>query len=101
MRAAGCLRSLSVSVRAQLCVLLVALLAPLIACTPTTHAPRAPEQVMALELDGVEAEARVDVLACRFAQAAHELEAVGLCRFSKRRKGTFVHRAYLPPESLH
>ncbi len=53
-----------------------------------------------LDLDGPEAEAAVDALACRFEQAARELAAVGLCRLAKRRKGTFVQRAYFPPEAL-
>ena len=39
--------------------------------------------------------------AVRLADGRLILLAVGLCRFSKRRKGTFVHRAYLPPETLH
>lgn len=56
--------------------------------------------MLVLDLDGPEAEAAVDALACRFEQAARELAAVGLCRLAKRRKGTFVQRAYFPPEAL-
>lgn len=62
--------------------------------------PPSGHQALVLELDGAGAEARVDALACRFEQAAHELEALGLCRFAKRRRGTFVQRAYFPPETL-
>ncbi|GLC43708.1 hypothetical protein PLESTM_001506800 [Pleodorina starrii] len=68
------------------------------------HAPRkrkaAPKQEMVLSLDGPQAEAAVDALACRFEQVARELEAVGLCRFSKRRKGMYAHRTYFPPEAV-
>ncbi|PNW71047.1 hypothetical protein CHLRE_17g744247v5 [Chlamydomonas reinhardtii] len=60
----------------------------------------APKQEVVLALDGPAAEAAVDALACRFEQAARELEAVGLCRFTKRRKGTYVQRTYFPPEAL-
>ncbi|GLI66584.1 hypothetical protein VaNZ11_010504 [Volvox africanus] len=59
-----------------------------------------PKQEMVLALDGPQAEAAVDALACRFEQVARELEAVGLCRFSKRRKGLYVHRTYFPPEAV-
>ncbi|GIL88691.1 hypothetical protein Vretifemale_16608 [Volvox reticuliferus] len=59
-----------------------------------------PKQEMVLALDGPQAEAAVDALACRFEQVARELEAVGLCRFSKRRKGLYVHRTYFPPEAI-
>jgi hypothetical protein len=57
-------------------------------------------QEMVLVLDGPQAEASVDAVACRFEQVARELEAVGLCRFSKRRKGLYVHRTYFPPEAV-
>ncbi|KAG2488275.1 hypothetical protein HYH03_013125 [Edaphochlamys debaryana] len=60
----------------------------------------APKQEVVLALDGPDAEAAVDALAVRFEQAARELEAVGLVRFAKRRKGTYVQRVYFPPEAL-
>ncbi|PNH00215.1 hypothetical protein TSOC_013978, partial [Tetrabaena socialis] len=55
---------------------------------------------LVLALDGPGSAAAVGALAVRFEQAARELEAVGLCRFAKRRKGTFVQRTYFPPEAV-
>ena len=40
------------------------------------------------------------VQAAVFSQAVAELQHVGLCRPSKRRKGAAVQRLYYPPESL-
>ncbi|GAX84267.1 hypothetical protein CEUSTIGMA_g11690.t1 [Chlamydomonas eustigma] len=51
-------------------------------------------------MNEVELEAEAMLLAARFSQAAAELQFVGMCRPSKRRKGAAMQKTYYAPESL-
>lgn len=75
------------------------LITPTCFCPPQTQAPNSSSGPLDA-LDSEQAEAAALAAAARFSQAVAELQLVGICRPSKRRKGANMQRCYYPPETL-